>query len=159
MNTWTIYEQYENQSRTVHNRRCIDGKITGSNNCVGYCEYKEHSGFLTLEHRKQHRCIEKGCFYYINKERSTKETCKQKQNGAEFLVNIVSDCIKDYEGLKVLHAIPNGYDGWVLRYITITNDYPINLIEETISKKTGVTVNMERLNYDFDVCVKLLLAV
>jgi len=159
MNTLTLYEQYENQSRTIHNRRCIDGRITGSNNCVGYCEYREHSGFLTLEHRKQHRCIEKGCFYYINKERSTRKTSNQKQNDSEFLVNKASECIKDYEGLKVLHAVPNGYDSWVLKYITITNDYPIRLIEKRISKNTGVSVYMERLNYDFDVCVKLLLAV
>ena len=70
-----------------------------------------------------------------------------------------SHCTSEYEGLRVLHAIPNGYESWVLRYIAITNDYPIGDIEEKISKKVGVRINMERLNYDFDVCVKLLLAV
>lgn len=159
MNTLTLYEQYEKQSRTVHNRRCIDGRITGSNKCVGYCEYIEHSGFLTLEQRKQHRCIEKGCFYYINKERKLNRDSAKKYDNAEVIVSKANDCIKEYEGLRVLQAIPDECGGWVIRYITITNDYPINKIKERISEKVGFVVKMERLNYDFDICVKLLLAV
>lgn len=159
MNTLTLYEQYEKRSGAEHSRKCIDGRITGSNNCVGYCEYREHSGFLTDEQRKQHRCIEKGCFYYVNKERKTNKICKKKKDNSEVLVSKARECTKEYEGLRVLHAIPNGHNGWVLRYIAITNDYPIGTIEERISKKIGVDVNMERLNYDFDICVELLLAV
>lgn len=159
MNILTEYEKYEKKSRSVHCRRCIDGSITGSNNCVGYCEYNEHSGFLTAEQRMQHRCIEKGCFYYINKERNSINISAGKRDNAAILVSEASHCTSEYEGLRVLHAIPNGYDSWVLRYIAITNDYPIGVIEEKISKKMGVRINMERLNYDFDVCVKLLLAV
>lgn len=159
MNTLTLYEQYEKQSRTVHSRRCIDGTITGSNNCVGYCRYGEHSGFLTTKHRKEHKCIEKECFYYIAKERSSKATHTIQKNEAEKFVEKASNCTREYEGLKVLHAIPSGSDGWVLRYIAISNDYPINVIENKISKTTGYAISLERLNYDFDVCVKLLLAV
>jgi len=159
MNTLTLYEQYEKQSRTVHNRRCIDGKITGSNNCVGYCKYSEHSGFLTTKQRKEHKCIEKECFYYIAKERTPKSTFVTQKESVENFMETASDCTREYEGLKVLHAIPNGSDSWVLRYIAISNDYPISVIENKISKTTGCAIILERLNYDFDVCVKLLLAV
>ncbi len=48
-------------------RRLITGKITGSNNCVGYCQYNRHPGFLTRELRKQHNCLGKSCDYYVAK--------------------------------------------------------------------------------------------
>lgn len=137
MNTLTLYEQYEKQSRTVHSRRCIDGKITGSNNCVGYCKYSEHSGFLTTKQRKEHKCIEKECFYYIAKERTSKSIFATQKDATENFVETASDCTREYEGLKVLHAIPSGSDRWVLRYIAISNDYPISVIEDKISKTTG----------------------
>ena len=50
-----------------HCRRCIDGKITGCGNCVGYCQFWGHPGYLTKELRKEHNCIKKGCNYYIPK--------------------------------------------------------------------------------------------
>ena len=43
-----VYGQYERKSPTKYNRKCIDGSITGCGNCVGYCQYKEHPGFLTV---------------------------------------------------------------------------------------------------------------
>ena len=54
-----------------HHRRCIDGKVTGCGNCVGYCQFREHPGYLTKELRKQHDCIKKGCNYYIPKSKPT----------------------------------------------------------------------------------------
>ena len=57
------YSYYE-ERYSVHRRRCINGKVTGSNNCCGYCEYHEHPGFLTPELVRRHRCEEKGCWYY-----------------------------------------------------------------------------------------------
>lgn len=50
-----------------HHRRCIDGKNTGCGNCVGYCKYNGHPGYLTKELRKKHDCIKKGCNYYVPK--------------------------------------------------------------------------------------------
>ena len=60
------YSFYDERS-SVHRRRCINGKITGSNNCCGYCEYNGHPGFLTPELARQHRCEEKSCWYYKEK--------------------------------------------------------------------------------------------
>lgn len=50
-----------------HHRRCINGKITGCGNCVGYCKYNGHPGYLTKELRKQHDCVKKDCNYYVPK--------------------------------------------------------------------------------------------
>ncbi len=57
-----------NNSGAPHHRRCINGKITGCGNCVGYCKYNGHPGYLTKELRKQHDCIKKGCNYYVPKK-------------------------------------------------------------------------------------------
>ena len=62
------YSAYPNKSMgTPHHRRCINGKTTGCGNCVGYCKYNGHPGYLTRELRKQHDCVKKGCNYYIPK--------------------------------------------------------------------------------------------
>lgn len=50
-----------------YNRRCINGKITSKNNCVGFCQYEAHTGFLTKDLREKHDCISKGCIHYIAK--------------------------------------------------------------------------------------------
>ena len=62
------YELLEKKSGSPHDRRCIDGRITGCGNCVGYCSYSEHPGFLTRKQRQEHDCIKKGCHYYIAKK-------------------------------------------------------------------------------------------
>ena len=61
------YHMFENKN--TPQRRCIDGKITGSNKCVGYCRYMGHPGFLTEKNRKEHDCLGKGCHYYVSKKR------------------------------------------------------------------------------------------
>ena len=69
------YAFFEKRSPSAFTRVCIDGHITGSNKCVGYCQYKEHSGFLTTELLVQHDCIKKGCDYFIAKPKY-KDTTK-----------------------------------------------------------------------------------
>jgi len=59
------YSYYEEKCGNSKIRRCINDRITGSGNCVGYCMYDVHSGFLTKELREAHNCIENGCFYYF----------------------------------------------------------------------------------------------
>lgn len=65
------YVYYDKIYSSSYNRRCIDGKITGCGNCVGYCTYIEHSGFLTKQQRQEHNCIKKNCFYYLPKPKKT----------------------------------------------------------------------------------------
>ena len=56
-----------NSDHSPHHRRCIDGRITGCGNCVGYCNFRDHPGYLTKDLRKKHDCIKKGCNYYVSK--------------------------------------------------------------------------------------------
>lgn len=61
------YSSYESRMISPHHRKCIDGKITGCGNCVGYCQFRNHPGYLTKELRKMHDCVKKGCNYYVPK--------------------------------------------------------------------------------------------
>ena len=67
---WYTYNALESNCLS-NDRRCINGKVTGSNKCVGYCQYYGHPGFLTKEQRKQHDCIRKKCDYYVEKQKKT----------------------------------------------------------------------------------------
>lgn len=70
----TQYQQLEARYGSGHNRRLIDGRVTGCGKCVGYCQYRNHSGFLTKEQRKEHDCLSKQCFYYVPKHGSANGT-------------------------------------------------------------------------------------
>lgn len=68
------YHIYEMQTGDRFRLRCIDGRRTSCGNCVGYCRYSGHEGFLTRELRKEHNCLGKQCDYYLPKPRN-----KQKE--------------------------------------------------------------------------------
>ena len=67
----TNYSSFESKYTSPHRRRCIDGQITGCGNCVGYCTFHEHPGYLTQQLRKEHNCVKNNCFYYHPKEKYT----------------------------------------------------------------------------------------
>lgn len=137
-----------------HHRRCIDGRITGRGNCVGYCNYAKHPGFLTAGHCTEHRCTEKGCHYFLPKPKQEKAHAKRTDAGDE-IVMIASEVISVFEGMKIMRA--DKADGsWRLKYITLSDAYPIGRIAESISKAVGETVVMIRLDYDFELAAQLI---
>lgn len=137
-----------------HRRRCIDGRIAGRCNCVGYCNYAKHPGFLTAGHCAQHRCAEKGCHYFLPKLKQEKPAAK-RTDAVEEIVTIAAEVISAFEGMKIIRADKSN-DGWRLKYITLSNDYPIRMIAENISEAVGETVVMINLNYDFETAAKLI---
>ena len=139
-----------------HRRRCIDGGITGRGNCVGYCQCNEHPGFLMARHCTEHQCKEKGCHYFLPKLRQEKAPAKRPDAGAE-IVTIAGQAISAFEGMKIMRA-DKAEGGWRLKYITLSNDYPIGRIAESISEAVGETVVMIRLNYDFELAAQLIFA-
>lgn len=151
------YAKYESRYSSVHRRMCINGKITGSCNCVGYCKYLEHPGFLTEELRKQHECIRKHCHYYIEKTKRKRDKSKDDETYIQKLINAANQIIKDYEGIKIVKANFDMVSGWILNYVTISSCYPIEKIANNISSLTGIKVQLKKLNYDFDICVKLIM--
>ncbi len=67
------YRLMEKRAGTGHERRLINGRITGCGNCVGYCRYEDHSGFLTRDLRKEHNCLGKQCRYYLGKPKKSEK--------------------------------------------------------------------------------------
>lgn len=148
------YAYLDKAQKDNHHRRCIDGRITGRCNCVGYCNYEKHPGFLTAGHCTQHRCAEKGCHYFLPKLKQEKPASKRSNSGNE-IVTIAAEVISAFEGLKIMRA-EKADGGWRLKYITLSNDYPIGMIAENISEVVGETVVMINLNYDFELAAQLI---
>lgn len=73
----TDYRRCDNPPKSGYNhtRKCIDGTVTSSNRCVGYCKYYGHTGYLTSKLRKKHDCIGKACRYYISKSNTLQRAC------------------------------------------------------------------------------------
>lgn len=78
-------------------------------------------------------------------------------NRSAEIISIASELLSALQGLKVLRA-DKGVNGWKLKYITITNDYSIDLLEKGISEVIGEAVTMINLNYDFETAAKVLLS-
>lgn len=155
LNGNTEYEYYERKSKSRYNRRCIDGKITGCGNCVGYCKYCEHPGFLTLKLQKEHDCLGKECAHFLPKEKARKRIAINDKK-PELLLKYAQSCVEDSDDLRILNSSREG-DGWVLGYVSVFGYSNLSKIEETIRINFGVPVKMRRLNYSFDRCVELLL--
>ena len=148
------YAYLDKAQSDPYRRRCIDGRITGRGNCVGYCQCDEHPGFLTAGHCAVHQCKQKGCHYFMPKLKQEKAHCKHPDIKSE-IVAAATRAISAFEGMKIMRA-DKAKNGWKLKYITISDAYPISRIEENISELIGETVVMIDLNYDFETAAALL---
>lgn len=149
------YFYYNSKQNHTHDRRTIDGTITGCGKCVGYCQFSEHSGFLTKEQRKEHNCIGKECHYYLSKPKAEKVKISRKNNTTE-VIKKASEVIANLEGIKIIRAEGITQGGWKLKYVTLTNDYSIADLERLISTVLGQKAVMQRLNYDFEIAAQLI---
>ena len=154
-NTNYDYFYYDSKQNHTHDRRTIDGTITGCSKCLGYCQYSEHSGFLTKEQRKEHNCIGNGCHYYLPKPKTAKVKTSRKNNTTE-IIKKSSEVIASLEGIKIIRAEEITQGGWKLKYVTLTNDYSIADLEKLISSVLGQKAVMQRLNYDFELAAQLI---
>ena len=164
-NKITVYECYEKQSNSQYNRRLIDGKITGCGKCVGYCDYREHSGFLTKEQRKQHNCLGRQCRHYIPKEKS--ETSSQKraeiikleeERDSEYLFRAARNIIAGLDYMKIVRVVNIDSNCWYLDYVSISNDNYHMTLKKKIEDETGLSVEFRRLNWPFERCAEYLLS-
>lgn len=151
----TEYELYEKQSGSKYDRRCIDGRITGCGNCVGYCKYYEHPGFLTPKLQKQHNCLGKRCFYYLPKARSVSFK-PIKDRRLEAILLTAQKCVCSIDDIRIMHSYYENED-LVLDYVSVFGNNNLPKIKELIEKCIGVPIRMVRLNYSFDMCVDLIL--
>ena len=131
--------------------------MTGCGNCVGYCLCDAHSGFLTREHRQEHDCIGKGCFHYLEKPKQAKQKSATDRRPQEIL-SLAAEMTAELEGMKIMRAEKTEGDFWKLRFVTISNAYPIRELESRLSKRLGETISLIRLNYDFERAAQLIFA-
>lgn len=149
------YSEYEGKSPSKHLRKSITGSMVGSNKCVGYCQYPEHSGFLTQEQRKEHDCLGKECSYYLAKPKREKEQKEPIINPVSDLLPLIQKTISN-EAVKVIRVTETEPNKITAFFISITNDYSFAESTRQLQENYGIDVTFSRLDYDFDTCVKLL---
>ena len=147
------YAEYEKKYQSRTTRLCIDGKLTGCGNCVGYCQYSEHPGFLTKQLRQDHDCINKGCHYYVPRLRSPGR--EKTEDISSKILGLAQQCISAMEDLRIM-SICNKNQTWVIGYVTVFGKHNFASVEEKIQKEFGVSVSMQRLDYSFERCVELI---
>lgn len=154
----TTYEKLEKVYGNNHNRKTISGQIVGSNKCVGYCKFKEHAGFLTQQNRKEHNCIGKGCNYYVPKEKTnyTKSIVISAPNYCDDILKLAQSLTKD-DAVFITRVIRNGLFEYSIEFFSITNERVIEKHIEAISDYFGVEINLKQKNYDYEICVNLML--
>lgn len=86
--------------------KCIDGNWRYYKNCIGYCNYCIHKGFLTVKLYDKHKCFEKNCPYFDGKEnhpyilmkkekRNAKERKKEIRNNEREIIKFANDALPD----------------------------------------------------------------
>lgn len=153
----TKYEYYESASPSNAKRRCINGRITGSGKCVGYCAYDGHPGFLTKELRKEHNCIGKGCFYYIAKGRTKQEITVTYVDHSMFILKEARKNLEFSDSIYPIKVKRNSFDSYSVCYVTVSSEKIPDGLSRELSDSFGVNVIFERLNYDFDKCYELIM--
>lgn len=148
-----LYIQYERQSNSRINRRCIDGSLTSCGKCVGYCQYREHPGFLTQKQRKEHDCINKRCHYYLPKPQKPKQ--EKVDDISSVLLSLARQSVKGIDDIRILSTRREG-ETWVIGYVTVFGQYNFSDIEQKIHDEFGVPVIMKKFDYSFERCVELM---
>lgn len=151
------YSFFERKSPSAHTRRCIDNTITGSNKCVGYCQYDGHPGFLTKELLKLHNCIKKECYHFIAKPNKEKLS-NDNYDISSLILTHVQNAFFDNEGIKIVSVKNTEYKDYTISYITITNECNFNDYISTVIDVFDINITFVRLNYDFETCAALIFA-
>ena len=151
------YAEYEKGSPSTYTRRSITGTVVGCNKCVGYCKYHGHPGFLTKEQRRQHDCLNKGCYYYIEKQKERRPVSSAIKDHSPIILSQIQRAMAE-EAIKVIRVKRTGLCEYTAYYVTITKDYSFEECAVKLQREHGITVCFVNLNYDFDTCVNLLYA-
>jgi len=157
MTSGNHYERIE-EFQSGYNRTCINGRVTGCGKCVGYCQYEGHPGYLTEQLRREHKCLEKECFYYLQKPAYVRRT-PHNFRSADALLKVAEQRSAHMEGLRVINVQECRPGHWQFNYVTISNDYPLDELAYTLSNELNGEVSFRKLDYSFDRCVQLIWAV
>lgn len=151
MKTYDMIER--NYYIGTYNRKCIDGSTHGCSSCKGYCNFKDHPGYLTEKMIAEKHCIEKGCHYFIGKpkrQRQPKRTSIDRDIHAA-----ASAALSPFEGLRVTKAKQDETGRWILYYAQIA-DYNTETLCESISSQCDFSFSLSRLSCSFDTAAQLV---
>lgn len=158
MDNLTNYQYYDRQHGSNRERNTIDGRITGCGNCVGYCRFSDHNGFLTKKLQEGHDCVGKACRYYVPKRKSGKKEIETQDRAAE-IVRLATEFAAPHECVKIMSAKLNCDGYWVVRYITITNIVPIDVLQERIAAASGERIKMVQTKCDYNYAARIITGV
>lgn len=148
------YEYFNTHFGKPTEKKCIDGRITGSNKCCGFCNYAGHPGFLTQRNIADHQCLKKECMYFIErtrKKRVFRNAVGRTIREIEFLA--LSEITK-FEGMKIIQAKWNTTEV-VLQYVSIV-DYNLSAIEDKIESISNVSVRFQQIPCDYLIAVGII---
>ena len=150
------YLQIDKKGGSGYNRRCIDGKTVGCSNCVGYCQYKGHPGFLTKDQREKHNCIGKGCDYYIDKQKNEKKNKIDFSDLSSEILKMVTERLAEVESVKAIDVKQINCYEYEVYFVAITNELYFEKMIETLSDVFGVKISFVQRFYTFDTCVNII---
>ncbi len=151
------YLQFEKKGGSGYNRISIDGRTVGCSNCVGYCQYRGHQGFLTKEQREKHNCIGKGCDYYLEKPKTTnKDKNKVFDLSSEILKTVTERLVKK-ESIKAIDVKQKNCYEYEVYFVAITNELYIEQLIEDLTDVYNVKISFVQRLYSFDTCVNIIL--
>lgn len=153
----SLYREIEKKTIRNFNLRCIDGSIHGCGRCVGYCSYDGHAGFLTPEMQKEHRCMEKGCYYHYPKPAAPKKSYDANRALQKKILSIVQTATAAMEGLRVIRVALESDANCVVYYVAIA-EYDVSSVENEISANTAHQIHMKQIPCDFNVAAALVMA-
>ena len=73
----------------------------------------------------------------------------------ENVISAAKQATASMRDMRIMRAQRNER-GWLLKYITLDDDYPIAAIERSLTRKLGEMVRMVNLHYDFDTAARLI---
>jgi hypothetical protein len=80
------------------------------------------------------------------------ENCKPEK-----ILKLARAKTSQMNGLRVVKISKSG-TVWIIGYVTISSVYNVDDIAIDLQKELDVQVNFSKLQYDFDTCVKILMA-
>ena len=155
-----------NKQLTGHNYKYINGQIKNKKSCRGYCNYVDHRGCLTDKMINDHKCMEKACpflFIPINytdyeEKLRKKEAKKQRrmQNLDEArILELCTKILQDYDELKITKVRKTSDSTLEIRYVAVFSTDE-DVIKKQLETDLSMDIILQRENYSFDTCVKIV---
>ncbi|MCL2665756.1 MAG: hypothetical protein FWE82_09090 [Defluviitaleaceae bacterium] len=149
------YSAIDAKQKSAHSRLCTDGSTTGSNNCVAYCNYESHPGFLTDKLRLKHECLHKRCVNYLPKPKRNKREKSLAETESECIMEVAVSVTGYMDGMRIMKTRCDADGRWSIFYVAVSN-YSFEKAASDIEKRTGVRVRFVNLNYNYEIAAKLV---